>query len=258
LLFYLIERLKERRHLQGVVAGPVHIQSPQFICLTLVLPTVTLEDGAQEQIGAHCQPLRFGCQRYPDEDKLGPYGLLIFLDPVSRRHMAGLMPQDTRELSLVVEIGQEPPIYINIAPRQGKGVEDSGIHHHIVVRKFLAMVDPCYILSYLVDIPLKRRIIISAKLLQNGIAALFPHLYLILIAEEHDLRLVGDRVSGTASSQNKRKDNQEKAQFFCGAHSRVPPFNPMHSLRPFFRRCVPFIILYHTVCDVVQCSFMRS
>jgi hypothetical protein len=72
------------------------------------------------------------------------------------------------------------------------------------------MVDLGDPLPHLIDVSLKGRVVISSKLHENGIVALFPHLYLVLIAEEHDLPLLGDGVDGAAGYEKRQREDNER------------------------------------------------
>jgi len=121
------EHLEHTGHRPRVVVQLRHVAKPQIVGLPLRLPGVPEKEELKSGAGHLPEGLQIRRQDHPEsEPQLGDLGPTHPHHPVARRDVADLMAHDPRHLGIGVQVGQDPPGHVNVAPGQGEGV-DGGI-----------------------------------------------------------------------------------------------------------------------------------
>jgi hypothetical protein len=107
------------------------------------------------------------------------------------------MPQDHRQLRLVVHVGEDSARDVDVPTREGEGVDHRGVENPECVLQIRTVADRCELLTHVVDIGGKLRVVVETVRRHDLRIRRASHGDLLGLREQHELALAGDRVGCT-------------------------------------------------------------
>ena len=116
-------------HGARVVAGPRHVAHPQHVGVRFLAARIAREVGPGAEAGQVAGRLVAGYGAEEADAELSHHRLAVALGRMARGHVADLVADDAGELGLVVGERHEPRGDVDVAARQGEGVDHVAVEH---------------------------------------------------------------------------------------------------------------------------------
>jgi len=197
-LVHALKGLEKGGHTVGVVEGFARVLDTQVVRLPLIITAEFEKKHADAETGdIGVLPELFREHRTEREPDLGQLLLGIVIRGMARGDMTQLVAENTGQLGLVVEIGENAARHIDVAARHSKGIDHIGIEDLERIGQIRTVRYLGHLLTNAVDVGCQGGIVIEAIGGDDLGVGLLTESNLVALGEQHKLTLSGHRIDGT-------------------------------------------------------------
>ncbi len=190
--------------------GVLHAQP---VGLQLVVASVLQEHDAKRGLGEVLEGARLRHEDAQQGDaKPRGCGLGVALRRMSGGDVPDLMPEHAGKLRLVAQVRKDAAREIDVAPRQGEGVDCRLVDNREAPGQPGPLRCLCQPQADIRHVPLQLRIVVQPHLAADFPVVLLAELDLLRLAHERELPLAGGGVGGTGREQDEQDGRYGRSQ----------------------------------------------
>ena len=141
----------------------------------------------------------------------------MLLHTVPRSDMADLMTEHGGQFGFRAEIGQQPAVDIDVAPRQGESIDVRAVDHSELIGQLIAMTALRHPLTDLLHIGLQLLVGVARVLFEYFLVVATPEVEFLLLTHHHEIAAPGGRIDRTTGQLHQ----QDKERQYTQDHGRT-------------------------------------
>ena len=211
-----LEHLDHLDHRLRIVATTRQVLRAQAIGLQLHVAPIAAHERITHGAGQipHCADTSTDSRSLPEQAP--GRGLTLLAHAMAGRDVTHFVTQYSSQLRLGIQISEQATMDIDVAPRQGEGVDVRAVHQGENVVELIAMAAACYPLADALNISLQFGVLIARVLLEDFLVVARPELQLLALTHHHEVVATRGRIDRATC-----QPAADQAQHQCTHHGNT-------------------------------------